>query len=182
MGKQINFFVDQETEEAFLRFVFENDFLFVEYYFSPDDRPIVYNTIDEYRSAETTMCFFYRPEFGELVTVRSDYNGKLYVVQPVSPVIEFIRTNVDHSQRTIRRGRIWIATQWYDANDQPVYQYPELMKDYGRFAGWLKKHAPYRDTDRVTRKRSNGETYEYVYKEYITDTMLALYHEGYQLL
>ena len=179
MGRQIRFYIDQETEEAFLRYVLERDFQLIDNFLTDDDQPMRYRTIDEFRKSNQFGWFFlYRPEYGEFV--RND--GSHSILDIMSPVIEFSRTNVDHSKRIIQSGRIWVPTGWYDANDQPVYQHPELMKDYGRFARWLKKHAPYRDTDRVTRKRSNGETYEYVYKEYITDTMLALYHEGYQLL
>lgn len=74
-------------------------------------------------------------------------------------------------QKKITRGRLWVATQYYDDEGNWVKKNELFVKDYQKLNHWIKKHVPYQEI-------WDGE---YLVKEYINDELKKLQEEGYVL-
>lgn len=88
-------------------------------------------------------------------------------------------------KKEIRRARIYCTTGYYD--DKGVYiPRPECStKVYNSVARYVKKVAPYtelKDVQFSIREEDYGRKYEYIHKEYISETCLDMRnYEGYKL-
>src|SRR5574344_3124489 len=96
MGKQINFYMDDSTQNRFLDFVRENQFIFLSY----DGKKI--GNINDYYD-----FYLYKKEFGDLIL--KEYDKSLDILN--SPVIEVVKTRIKGQK--VLRGRIWVSDIFY---------------------------------------------------------------------
>ena len=167
MGRQINFYANKEVERQFINFVQSKGYVFLYDNFENGVFAVVEN-IDEYR--ERTI-YMYKDEYGKCY-----WNTRINQIDSLrSPVIEFSKTMINHEEKRILRGRIWVGTQYYDENGYIVRKDPNLIKEFESMVRWLKKRVPFQEA-RI------GKTGNEKWKNYICDDMKELADEGYWLL
>lgn len=172
MGKQINFYMDEETELRFVDFftstggelLFEGDNL----------KPISITTLPKPFSGKGWFrLYLYKQEFGELVTRRLE-NGGFYIDSITSPVIEFSRTVKREigKNREISSGRIWVELKYWNEREELIEKTKELDKWYGILNRWIKKNV-----DRVE-EVINGHKYI----KYVSPSLRELLNKGYKFI
>lgn len=157
MGKQINFYMSHKVQEVFMEFLTQNNYIFI------NDRG---DSILNPNSNEIHRLFLHKPDYGAVIMRQGDNVG---IDAIKSPVIEFNKTLVRNEKKRIRRGRLWISTQYYEEN-LLVKKKGLFLKDYELLVRWVKKNVPYQEYE-------NGG---YVLKEYINSEIIELQEKGYE--
>ena len=142
MGKQIRFYMDQETELELIEEILKNGKII---YDSITDiqPPIQIDNMQELKQSQDNkinVLYFYRPEYGVIVThVLPD--KKIALKSSESPVIEFMKTRVNHDEKEIYPGRLWVEMKYWDAAEEFVDKPEELAKWYASLVKWIKQHS-----------------------------------------
>jgi hypothetical protein len=169
MGKQINFYFDQDTELKLAEFMLSYGYVFL-YGDVYKKKLTIIQTIDELNK-DANIIHLYRSDLGQV------YIDKLYdyeIDYIKSPVIEFTRTTVKYDKKIITRGRLWVETRYFDKDNIQVNKNPELAKDFNKFIRWIKKNIPQQCI-------MVGDNNEYIVKEYLTDKIKELLQAGFKL-
>lgn len=156
MGKQINFYLNEQVQNAFLEFLLQSHFTFLDAHGEEIKEP--------QRNAVFIMYLF-KQSYGTFF-MHADNQSRLEVLK--SPVIEFCKSCIKEDQKEIYRGRLWVANRYYDEAGNVVEKDKELIKDYQRLVRWIKKNVPYQEVE------------EYG-KEYISDEIIILLSQGFHL-
>lgn len=167
MGRQINYYMNKNIENEFMKYVFSKDFKIISEE-SVSGKTIVYNTIDEVDQSEYYL-YLYKTEFGDIINYTS---GNYRIDNRISPVIEFIRTYIKDKDKEIIRGRIWFESKYYGEDSEIIYKNPMLIKEYESLVRWIKKNVPYQEV----------EDRGYVFKEYISNDIKKMVSEGFKLM
>lgn len=166
MGRQINFYMDEQTKFNFVRFLADEGFLFV----SDHGSETQYLTAAEVNQ-EFLVCL-YKKEFGKIIrTIRTTPFTYSYIDRRFNPVIEYQIPIVKHEEKRIIGGRLWLTSDSFlDSNaDRDV-----ISKQYNRLVRWIKKEIPYQDVRRNPNLKND--------KDYISDSLAGLFcREGYRL-
>ena len=167
MGRQINFYMSKEVENEFFKFLKKENFEFL----IRDNKNNVLTRLYEIKYSEFNQnyAYLYKPEYEELFMKDEPL---VRIDQIASPVIDFTRTNIDHDEKIVIRGRIWIETKYYNSSGELVEKNAELVKDYNRLVRWIKKNVPFREIIQE----------DYVEKEYANDEIVELVNQGYRLI
>ena len=112
--------------------------------------------------------YLYKSNYGELVMQQGN-GASMDTIK--SPVIQFCKTSIKTEQKKILRGRLWIATQYYDDEGNWVKKSELFVKDYQKLNRWIKKNVPYQEIRKG----------EYLVKEYVNDELKELQEKGYVL-
>lgn len=137
MGRQINFYMTNETSHEFIELLKENGFKFLTNkaldidadYYLPDD------TIER----DWQMCL-YKPEWGRIVPTPLDGTNKHYISQSYNPVIELCRSYVDENKKKVYGGRLWVTScELHDENADR----DQIRREYNRLVRWIKIKVPY---------------------------------------
>lgn len=152
MGKQINFYMNDSTQNRFFDFVRENQFIFLSYYGETIDN------INEYYD-----FYLYKREFGDLSF--KDYDKSLDTLN--SPVIEVIKSRIKGQK--VLRGRIWVSDIFYKKNIDNLEYCKKYMDAYQILYKWIKKNVPYQEV------MMGG----YAIKEYADDVFTDIENKGF---
>ncbi|WP_160676198.1 hypothetical protein [Clostridium sp. C8-1-8] len=166
MGKQINFYMDNDNEINFIRFCFDEGFKLL-YVDLDDERVIEFDNLDDLTCYKKDLCtlYIYRNDFGNLVF---DINDKHRIDITDSPVIEFNSTIIDDSKKQITSGRLWFENIYYEGNEQ-IKKSDILSKSYTLLCKWIKKNIPKREI----------QIKGYTYKEYISNKLMEKVYQEY---
>jgi hypothetical protein len=114
--------------------------------------------------------YLYKKDFGELV-LDSIPNGRKFIDEIKSPVIEFIRTVVREEDKEVSRGRLWVEMKYWNEKGVQVEKSKALNDWYTGLCKWIKKQLPKSEFS------ANQETYA----EYISNSMKELVEKGYKI-
>lgn len=159
MGRQIEFQMSEKTQNEFIEFLKQNNYIFL------DSNK---NTVKELGSEKVFYCYLYKTNY-ESITMKKVDNQ--IIDDSRSYVIHFKKTSVDYKSKKVYSGRIWIGTYFYDENGNTIMKSNGFIKDYEKLVRWIKKNVP-------CRSRKIGK---YVYKLYISDEILELEASGFSL-
>ena len=152
MSRQLSFSMDKETENNFLKFLEENDFILIN-----DNGEIL-----DYNDINTLFVLITRQDY--LPHLAYNDNG---VNLFDSLVIDYIRNNIIVSKKRINGGRIWISDAY---KEEQFSMYKEsFQKDYNIIKKWIQKNVPYQYLY-INGKQSVG-------KRYISNSLVKLLEE-----
>ncbi|WP_424411470.1 hypothetical protein ACPEER_08125 [Pasteurella sp. PK-2025] len=169
MSKQINYYMDLETEKSFLayvkelggQFIFHRDFT---NYFNAEP--------EDFRTEQGYLHgYIYKPEFGDikikkLIAMASGQEFE-HVDELYSPLIEFRNSILRLSEGRISPGRLYMQIKYWE-DGKEVSKPKEVDDFYKKLVNWIKKYLPYQTV----------EMYGITRKEYISDTLLQLVKAG----
>lgn len=159
MGKQINFYMCENTQKNFIEYLQQNQFEFL------DSNS---NIVNQPSSSSIFGTYLYKLDYGEIV-MRQDNKESMDTLK--SPVIQFGKTIIKTEQKKIMRGRLWIADWYYDDEGNLVKKEGILVKDYQILIRWIKKHVPYQEIKKG----------EYLVSEYVNDELKKMQEKGFVL-
>jgi hydroxymethylpyrimidine pyrophosphatase-like HAD family hydrolase len=168
MGKQINFYMAEETEAKFIDFVISTGGKVL--FKGDNDKPIYLTSLPK---DDWYQLYLYKEEFGQL-TLRPISDNKYYIDSINSPVIEFSRTYKREigKNKEISRGRIWVEMKFWNEQEELEEKTKELEKWYGTLNRWIKKNV-----DRVD-EIINGHKYI----TYVSPSLKELMSKGYKFM
>lgn len=152
MSKQINFYMDDSTQNRFLNFIRENQFTFLSYYGEKIDNINAYNDF-----------YLYKNDFGNLIL--KEYDKSLDILN--SPVIEVVKTRIKGQK--IIRGRIWVSDLFYKNNIGNMEYCKKYIDMYQILNKWVKRNVPYQEVIK------GG----YTIKEYANDDFTNIEDKGF---
>ena len=130
MGKQVNFYMDYQTECRFVDLILQSNGQILT--LQRDVSTSVFESLPE--GSNIYFCL-YKPEFGPLV-----YKGGSVDIL-VSPVIEFSRSIVwSKPQKGVNRGRLWIEMYYRNNEGNIVSKSKELDRWYGSLSRWIRNN------------------------------------------
>lgn len=106
MGRQINFYMSEKTQDSFIDFLRHQRFEFLD------------NTAKQINQPNSNIIFslyLYKQDYGNIVM---HPNNKESMNSIISPVIQLNKTIIKDEQKKILRGRLWISNQYY--NDEGI--------------------------------------------------------------
>ena len=130
MGKQINFYIGEITQNSFIQYLQENEFLFW------DKRQ---NVIQDLFEKSVSVLYLYKPNYGEMI-MHKDYRDTIDIIK--SPLIQFNKTLIKEDKKKIIRGRIWIEDKFYSDDGDCIKKDKVFVDDYMLLMKWIKKNAP----------------------------------------
>ncbi len=152
MGRQINFYMDEETQNQFLDFIKESQFEVFSY---------SGEKIDDMNDVHS--FYLHKKEFGELLF--RDYDKSVNVD---GPVIEVDKTII--RDKKIYRGRVYISTTFYNDNVGTLDYCKKYIDEYQKLYRWIKKHVSYQEL------MIRGV----VIKEYANDMFVNIEQQGFE--
>jgi hypothetical protein len=170
MGKQIEFIIDEKTEQDFHTYLKSEGFSF----FIRSN-----NNIEEVNVFPLPFsCDFwytinlYKNNFGELI-IKETKNNIKYIDKLISPIIEYSRGVVLENNKTISKARLWVEVSYYD-NKNILKNKSKYLNDYFKILSkWIKNNL------KLDEINSNG----YTCKLYVTDSMKDfIENNGYTIL
>lgn len=167
MGRQINYYMDEKTENEFIEYIFSRDFLII----SEDlknQRILIYNNINEVDYKQNRL-YIYKRGFENIIT---NHNCDYKIDSIESSVIQFVKTSIRNEEKEISRGRLWFESKYYGKDGEIIFKNPLLTKEYESLVRWIKKHTTYQEVNH------NG----YMIKDYVTNSMKKLSDEGYRFM
>lgn len=147
MSKQINYYMDKKTECDFIRFAYDNSFVFIRW----DDGTMV-NPLED----NSLFYFITKEIYFPFLKFRNDAVDVLNCL-----VIEYTRNNIIENKKTVTRGRLYISDAYKESE---YYEYMnDFNNDYNQLRKWIKANVP-------NQYFINGGIKQ---KEYISDSMLV---------
>ncbi len=180
MGKQINFYMEEEVTEKILEYAFSKGFI-VYGRLKENMKEVVIENFDFYVLNKEKFVhgfYFYKEKYGEIIT-KDVFRGSPVPQQEIdtyySPVIEFSPSKVKYEENRISRGRVWVGTYYLekdkDGNVITIYKDQSLIKDYEALVRFIKKFIKNREV----------QFEEHTLKVYITEKALELYENGMEI-
>lgn len=170
MGKQINYYMDKETELSFLAYIKElgGQFVFTKNF----KNYIINDDLECFRSNNGNLDgYIYHTCFGSIKfeSKFNEYIGQEYesFSEICSPIIQFNTSPVVLEEQRVVRGRVFVEMKYWEG-DRLMTKPKELDDFYKKLVKWIKKHVPYQEVE------ING----HIRKEYISDSILKLVQEG----
>ena len=168
MGKQITFYMDMKTEQQFKDFILQEGEIIVE---GSNPNPISVKILPEpFSDKGWFKLYLYKKEYGELV-LDSTANGRKYIDETKSPVIEFLRTVVREDEKEVSRGRLWLEMKYWDVHGRQVEKAKALNDWYTNLCKWVKNQLP----------KTEFLVNEEIYTEYISDSIKKSVENGYKI-
>jgi hypothetical protein len=169
MGRQLLFYMDEETEKHFAEFVLQQGGELL--YRGNEARFRRISCLPEpFAEPGWFEVFLWKTGLGTVKPIVLE-DGREYIDPIEEPVIEFTRTAVSHDERVIRQGRLWVEMKFWNDEQELVEKPQELAKWYNALTRWVKKHVP----------RQEVLIGGYPYKEYISSSLMELVRDGYKL-
>ena len=154
MSKQINYYMDKKTECDFIRFVYDNSFVFIRW----SDGTVV-NPLED----KSLFYFITKDIYFPFLKFRNDAVDVLNCL-----VIEYTRNNIIENKKTVTRGRLYISDA-YKESEYSEYK-NDFNNDYNQLRKWIKANVP-------NQYFINGGIKQ---KEYISDSMLVYSEREYK--
>lgn len=159
MGKQINFYMNENVQASFIEYLKQNEFVFLDYSAQIVEQPF---------STNVYGLYLYKQNYGDVI-MRQDLTQNMDIIK--SPVIEFNKTTIKLEEKRVLQGRIWISDRYFDENGALIKKDASFVKDYQMLMRWVKKHVPYQEIKKG----------EYLIKEYVNDELKDLQEDGFKL-
>lgn len=141
MGRQINFFMTAQDEEFFLRSVVQGaDLLLLSGAPLVRPEPVLLPELPDLLEPYGWSVYLVPSGFVGDLEYRSISNlGQYRIDQVVAPVVEFVRSQVKVSERTISRGRLWVELQSFDPSGRPAPKPGDLGRHFERLARFVRR-------------------------------------------
>ena len=171
MGRQINFYVDRQTELEILDFIKREGGKFM---FDQSGEIVFSDDFDKFRSAQNgwLKCRFTKESFAppKIERVFNEYMGREFDHCSVSrcEIIEFDGGVVNLPDKKARSGRVYMMSDYYDEAGELVKKGENFTKFYERLVRFIKKLTPRREV------KAGG----YTFKIYVSDRVFELYRGG----
>lgn len=163
MGRQLNFFMDDEAQDAFVRFLKDENFIFIDTHG------------EKVESIDYSKRFHYliKESYGMLLKhpIRKNDVDALKGL-----VIEYKNTFVIDDEKLIQGGRVWIESSYFDDNGEQISKDKDFIKDYEKICRWIRKNVPRKGFHYLNIRQE-----DYIRKEYINDKLVMLVDNGYVL-
>lgn len=143
MGKQINFYLDEQIQSQFVDYLTQCGFVLLN--IDADEVEADSNSI--------FSVYLYKNNYGALICTQ---NAMKQINSIRSPVIQFKKIIIKMDQQTILRGRLWMEDKYYADNGTIIQKDIALVKDYQKLVRWIRKNVPYRKIP-----KGNSEVMEY---------------------
>lgn len=154
MSKQINYYMDKNAEKDFIEYIYDNSFMFINWYDGTIINPYEDNSL---------FYFITREKYLPYLKFRNNAVDVLHCL-----VIEYARNNIIEDKKIVTRGRIYISDAYKD-KQYSVYT-KDFVNDYNTLKNWIKNHIPYQNYNNMDK----------IYKEYICDSMLKYSENNYR--
>lgn len=168
MGKQISFYMDKKTEESFLSYIKENGTLLFE---GNNNKPIEIESLPVPFSEKGWFKVYLYNNIGDIKLKRLS-NGREIIDSIDSNVIEFSRTVIRDDSKEVTKGRLWFETKFYDENGTLVEKDGTVEEWYKLLSKWIKKNIP----------KSEFSIDGKIYKEYISESIMCCFNQGYKIV
>jgi hypothetical protein len=171
MGRQINFYIDRQTELEILDFIKREGGKFM---FNRGVEIVFSNDFDKFRSAQNgwLKCHFTKDGFAppKIERVFNKHMGREFDHCSVSrgEIIEFDGGVVNLPDKKARSGRVYMMSDYYDEAGELVKKGENFIKFYEKLVRFIKKLAPRREV------KAGG----YTFKIYVSDRVFELYRGG----
>lgn len=126
MSKQINYYMDKETELNFIKYVYDNAFIFIKW----SDGNLV-NPYDD----KSLFYYITREIYLPFLKFRNNAVDVLNCL-----VIEYTRNNIIENKKIVTRGRLYISDA-YKENEYSAYM-NDFNGDYNKLKKWIKTNVP----------------------------------------
>ena len=146
--------MDKQTEQDFIKFVYDNSFVFIKW----SDGTLVNPCEDK-----SLSYFITREIYLPFLKYRNNAVDVLH-----SLVIEYTRNNVIENKKIVTRGRLYISDACKE--NEYVAHKNDFNDDYNKFTKWIKSNVPNQYFINNGLKQ----------KEYINDSMLVYSEKGYK--
>lgn len=135
MGKQINFYMSNNTQQEFIKFLIDQGFEFLKSGLLKNDVFIQSSdVISEFK------VLLYKNTFGKFIIKQIGDTSQKYIDSMYNPIIEFRLSKTDTTSKCITAGRIWLTSNDFldhDANRDYI------LTEYNRLVRWIKKNVLY---------------------------------------
>ena len=182
MGKQINYYMEFNDFRQLAQYALDIGCMVGK---QENGKIVSSNSVDIVQP-DYKKYFFYLPETEKvLIQLQDDKQQIGGYNKSGNVVIEANFSRIWHDRKEISRGRLFLNTGYYNAQEKRI-DCPECMKKiYEQLKRKIKKTAPYTEmTDFIT--DYSAEDYkqiEWRHKEYITHELLELHvNNGYKLI
>lgn len=159
MGRQINFYMSENTQAMFINYLEQNQFKLLD------------NNAKIIKCATSNNVFgmyLYKQSYGGII-MRQDNRGIIDSIK--SPVIQFVKTIIKEEYKKVLRGRMWITDKYNDNNGILIEKDVNLIREYNKLNHWIKRNVPYQEI-----KKGN-----FIVKEYVNDDVKELQKKGFSL-
>ena len=165
MGRQINFYMDYKVEKEFQEFILKQGLIIVS---KRIDQEMIINDI----SYKKNKIYIMQEKGIENLKIREYDDGRKFINENISCVIEYSRTIIRKDMKKIFRGRIYVIAVYFNENEEIVHKDEEFLKIYEKLVRWIKKNCP------MTKFVQDG----YDEKEYMSSGIKEMVEkEGYKL-
>lgn len=137
MGRQINFYMDSETEEKFQEFILKNDLLIM--HENKEKNCMIYtNNIDN----EIKKMYFVPKKYTCKIFTETLSSGVIFLDIDTSYVIVYFGTKVKKREKLIFRGKLYVVVDYFNKDEERIHKDKEFLKIYEKLVRWIKKNCP----------------------------------------
>jgi len=170
MGKQIEFIIDNATEDNFYNYLISQGFNF---YIENNNNV---EEINKFPQPFTTDFWYsinlYKKGFGDLI-IKETKNNIKYIDKLLSPIIEYSRSVILENNKTISKGRLWVELRYYDNKNILKSKSKDLDDCFKILSKWIKNNLKQYEVN------SNSN----IYNLYITESMKDfIENNGYKIV
>lgn len=154
MGKQINFYISNQTQQKFISFLNEQGYVFLksgllnsEYFIQPE------NVIME------SQVYLYKENFGPYTVTNLKNTDMQSILSSHNPVIEYSLSKTNSMEKKVYSGRLWVTSdEFFNTGiDRNI-----IYGDYSGLIRWIKKNVLYQPVKTSNKKYIDQETLEMV--------------------
>lgn len=149
MGKQINFYMTDDDEREFVKFVQSTGKVAVLSYTSPTEEPTVIEELPSNKESFWGCQFLWNTETSAMPSMKHIKQQGYFIPDAIeSELVEFSRSFVDEGR--LVRGRIWAEMNGWKRSDVAT-----IIQKGDKFARWFDKLASW--IKRRSTRNSNGD-------------------------
>lgn len=165
MGRQINFYMNEQTKKDFLQFICDEGYVFIADRISEEPENLWY--VEKEETNQFFSICLYKSDFGKIIQTKLSTSKNYYIDKRHNPIIEYRFSFLKQQEKEVIEGRLWLTS---DTLSDPNADRTVINKSYNRLVRWIKKEVPY--------QLVNGHTI----KRYISNSLVDLVHkDGYTL-
>ncbi len=159
MSCQIIFYLDNVTQDKLINEIYELGYELINCKVL-NEKIVIYNQNDQLNFNK-----------GIFYISNKKYSNKMYIrewgqIDPrKSYVIEYIPTNIQHNNKQIIKGRLWMEKTYFE-NSKEIKKDIELYNIYSHLKKWIQQHTCYQKINNCKYYISN-EIFELINKGYI---------------
>ena len=161
MGRQVNYYMDEETKKRFQEYILSQGLCII-----TDYGEVVNNIFYGIK------LYIVKPEDMKKIKMLVTSNGIRYIDEDESYVIECCPGVLRKEEKLIINGRIYVILSYINEKDEIVHKDKEILRTYEKLGRWIKKNCP------MTEYVEDG----YLCKAYMSSEVKRMVEEeGYRL-